>query len=328
MSNDWLFEKRVRNIFMPMKIIESALETSIYVANMRASGQKIGFVPTLGGLHKGHQLLMQKAREENDVVVISIFLNPMQFRKKQFIEYPSDFEQDKTIAQKTDIDLIFHPSVDEMFPFVKRIDDFFRFQNDEFRMRDNKRFVVEPKDKNGIDNLIRVPSTLVEQLDGKLHPWCFDGSATIVYKLFQILQPNRAYFGEKDIQQLAILWKMAETYFPSLKVVGVPTLREADGLAFSSRNALLSDEQRQIALNVHSALRHGESLIRRGEFEAFLVLSAMKEIIKVQSLVNIDYIDIVDKKSLKPVSQISGSIILYVAFFINGIRLIDTLIVD
>jgi pantoate--beta-alanine ligase len=310
-----------------MKIIESALEASAYIADMKANGKKIGFVPTLGGLHKGHQLLMQRAREENDVVVISIFLNPMQFRKKQFIEYPSDFDQDKTIAQKN-IDMIFHPSVDEMFPFVKHIDDFFRFQNDEFRMRDNKHFVIEPKDKNGIDNLLRVPSTLVEQLDGKLHPWCFDGSATIVYKLFQILQPDNAYFGEKDIQQLAILWKMAETYFPYIKVVGVPTLREADGLAFSSRNTLLSDEQRQVALNVHSALRQGESLIRKGKSEALLVLNAMKEIIKAQSLVNIDYIDIVDKKSLKPVSQISDSIILYVAFFINGIRLIDTLIVD
>ncbi len=311
-----------------MKIIESALEASAYIADMRASGQKIGFVPTLGGLHKGHKLLMQRAREENEVVVISIFLNPMQFRKKQFIEYPSDFELDRTIAQKTDIDMIFHPPVDELFPFVKHIDDFFRFQNDEFRMRDNKHFVIEPKDKNGIDNLLRVPSTLVEQLDGKLHPWFFDGSATIVYKLFQILQPDNAYFGEKDIQQLAILWKMAETYFPYLKVVGVPTLREADGLAFSSRNVLLSDEQCQVALNVHSALRHGESLIRTGESEALLVLNAMKEIIKAQSLVKIDYIDIVDKKSLKPVSQISDGIILYVAFFINGIRLTDTLIVD
>ena len=311
-----------------MKIIESALKASTYIAKIKARNQKIGFVPTLGGLHKGHQLLMQKAREQNDVAVISIFLNPMQFSKKQFIEYPSDFELDKAIAQKKLMELIFRPTVDEMFPSVRHLDDFFRFQNDEFKARDPEHFVIETKEQNGIDDLIRVPNEMVYQLDGKLHPWFFDASATIVYKLFKILQPNHAYFGEKDIQQLAIIIKMAETYFPAIKVIGIPTLRDTDGLAFSSRNVKLSDEQRRIALKVYHALRHGENLIKKGESEARIVLNAMKKIIKAQYLLEIDYIDIVDKKSLKPVNQINNAVILYVAFFVNSIRLTDTLIIN
>ena len=305
-----------------MKIIESASKASTYIAEIKAKGKKIGFVPTLGGLHKGHQSLMQKALKENEITIISIFLNPMQFRKKQYLEYPSDFEQDKVLAQQ--IDMIFHPDVTEMFQSVKNHDDFFRFQNEECQERLTEYFLIE--EKNGIDNLIRVPSTLVHQLDGKLHPWFFDGAATIVSRLFKILQPDNAYFGEKDIQQLAILQKMAKTYFPDIKVIGVPTLREADGLAFSSRNVLLSDEQRQSALNVSRALRHGENLIKQGELSAPTVLNAIKEHIKAP--VKIDYIDIVDKKSLKPVHQISEAIILYIAFFLNHIRLTETLIVD
>jgi pantoate--beta-alanine ligase len=305
-----------------MKIIEYASKASAYIAEIKANGKKIGFVPTLGGLHKGHQSLMQKALRENDVTIISIFLNPMQFRKKQYLEYPSDFEQDKMIAQQ--IDMIFHPDVTEMFQSVNNDDNFFRFQNDECQGRLAEDFLIE--EKNDIDHLIRVPSALVHQLDGKLHPWVFDGSATIVSRLFKILQPDKAYFGEKDIQQLAILQKMAKTYFPDIKVIGVPTRREADGLAFSSRNVLLSDEQRQSALSVCRALRQGENLIKKGELSAPIVLNAIKELIKTP--VKIDYIDIVDKKSLKPVHQISDAIVLYVAFFLNHIRLTDTLIVD
>ncbi len=310
-----------------MKIIESVSQANAYVADIKATGQTIGFVPTLGGLHKGHQLLMQRAHEENEVTVISIFLNPMQFRKKQFLAYPSDFEQDKLIAKKTHVDMIFHPNVEEMYQQVKQIDDFFQFQADDAQQRDNERFVIE--DSYGIDNVIRVPSSLVCCLDGKMHPWFFDGSATVVYRLFKILQPNHAYFGEKDIQQLAIIMKMATDYFHEIKVVGVPTLREADGLAFSSRNVLLSGEQRQSALNVYGALKRGEKLVKAGESDSQIVLNAMTKIIEAtQPVVEIDYIDIIDKKSLKSVKKISNDIILYIAFFLSGIRLTDTLIVD
>jgi len=310
-----------------MKIIESASQASVYVADIKASGQTIGFVPTLGGLHKGHQLLMQKAREENDVTLISLFLNPMQFRKKQFLEYPSDFELDKLIAKEMNVDMIFHPTVEEMYQHVTQIDSFFKFQQQEFTQRHLEHFVVEEKNQHGIDNLIRVPSSLVYQLDGKIHPWFFDASATIVYRLFKILQPNRAYFGEKDIQQLAIITKMAEARFPDIEVVGVPTRRDADNLAFSSRNVLLSAEQRQSALSVYRAIKHGENLIKEGETDADIVLNTMTEIIEAQPLVKIDYIDIVDNKSLESVKRVSDDIILYVAFFLNGIRLTDTIIV-
>ena len=312
---------------MNMKIIESVSQASTYVAELKKNGQTIGFVPTLGGLHPGHQLLMQRAREENDVILISIFLNPMQFRKKQFDAYPSDFEQDQRVAKVSQVDIIFHPTVKEMFPFVEQNDDFFKSQENELINRDRAHFVKETKTKNGIDNLISVPENLVYRLDGTMHPWVFDGAATIVYKLFKVLQPHNAYFGEKDIQQLAILTNMAASYFPDIKVVGVPTLRDGDQLAFSSRNVLLSAEQRQSALSVYHALQHGEQLIRSGESNTHMVLKAMTEMIKAQPLVQIDYIDIVEKRSLQSLRQIKDDTILYAAFFIKGIRLTDTLIV-
>ena len=301
-----------------MKIITSASQASTEIAKLQASGKTIGLVPTLGGLHKGHQLLMQRSSEENDITVISIFLNPMQFRKKQFLEYPSDFEQDKLIAQKTNVSIIFHPSVKEMYPNISEMDDFFKYQTD-FKRRDEKKFVIE-------DNIIHVASNLVYHLDGKIHPWVFDGSTTIVSKLFKVLHPNRAYFGEKDFQQLAILTKMAAIYFPKIKVLGVPTLRDADGLAFSSRNVLLSDTQRQSALCVCHALQSAENMIKTGETEAKIVLDTI--IKAISPLVKIDYIDIINKKTLEPITKISDDIVLYVAFFLNEIRLTETVIVS
>ncbi len=290
-----------------LKIIESIAEAQSYV-----SGKQIGLVPTLGGLHKGHQSLIEQANKENDVTVLSIFLNPMQFRQPQFLAYPSDFEQDKIVARQTNVDMIFHPSVDEIFPNVK---DFAKFQADEFQQRDS--FVIEAQN-NGIDNVVRVPANLVYRLDGKLHPWVFDGAATIVYKLFEILSPHRAYFGEKDIQQLAILKSMAKLYFPKIDVVAVPTLRDDDGLAFSSRNSLLSKQQRDAALKVHHALRHGEQLIKHGESDYNLVLDTIKASIAEEKLIKIDHLEILSDQD----------VILYIAFFVNDIRLIDSFVVN
>ncbi|MCP4700657.1 MAG: pantoate--beta-alanine ligase [Gammaproteobacteria bacterium] len=310
-----------------MKIIKLASEANRYVADIKSSGREIGFVPTLGGLHKGHQLLMQRACEENDVTVISTFLNPMQFRKKQFIEYPKDFEEDKLAAEEADVAMMFHPSIEEMFRTVQKTDCLFDFQNDNFPNRCNDRFVIETKDKNGIDNLVRVPSNLLYRLDGILHPWFFDGSATIVYRLFNILRPTRTYFGEKDIQQVAIISKLIDACFPDIQMASVPTLREADGLAFSSRNVLLSKEQRCSALSVYLALKHGENLIMEGESDREAILTKIKAIIATESAIIIDYLDIVDRRSLEPAERIHGDAILYAAFFLDTIRLTDTVIV-
>jgi pantoate--beta-alanine ligase len=310
-----------------MKIIESASEARAYFAKIRKKGQTIGFVPTLGGLHKGHQLLMERAGQENNVVVLSIFLNPMQFRKKQYFAYPSDFEQDVFVAKKMNVEVIFHPSVAEMFTKVQALDEIFQFQTETVERRDSENFVID--ESHGIDNLIRVPSNLVYCLDGKLHPWVFDGSTTIVCRFFDILQPDKAYFGEKDIQQLTILTKMAAVYFPEIEIIGVPTLRETDGLAFSSRNVLLSEKERRTALGVYEAMKSGEQQIRQGEYNSKIVLNGVIEFIQtLKPVVEIDYIDIVDKSSLAPVEQIQNDVILYVAFFLNGIRLTDTLIIS
>jgi len=310
-----------------MKIIESASKARAYFAEIKTKGQTIGFVPTLGGLHKGHQLLMERAHQENDVVVLSIFLNPMQFRKKQYFAYPSDFEQDKIVAKHQNVDVIFHPTVAEMFTKVQALDEIFQFQIEEAKQRDSENFIID--ESHGIDELIRVPSNLVYCLDGKMHPWVFDGSTTIVHRFFDILQPHKAYFGEKDIQQLAILTKMAAVYFPEIEVIGVPTLRETDGLAFSSRNVLLSKEERRAALGVYEAIKSGEQQIRQGEIDSHLILNLIIELIKkLQPVVEIDYIEIVDKNTLAPVEHINDDVILYVAFFLNGIRLTDTLIIS
>lgn len=310
-----------------MKIIESASKARAYLTEIQTKGQTIGFVPTLGGLHKGHQLLMERARQENEVVVLSIFLNPMQFRKKQYFAYPSDFEQDKFIAKQMNVDVIFHPSVAEMFTKVQALDDIFQFQTEEFKQRDSEHFVID--ESHGIDELIRVPSNLVYCLDGKLHPWVFDGSTTIVHRFLKILQPDKAYFGEKDIQQLAILTKMAAVYFPEIEIIGVPTLRENDGLAFSSRNVLLSEKQRRAALGVYEAIKSGETQIRQGESDSKIILNKIRQFIKtLKPVVEIDYIEIVDKNTLAAVKEIDDDVILYVAFFLNGIRLTDTLIIS
>jgi pantoate--beta-alanine ligase len=309
-----------------MKIIESVSEARAYFAKLKKTGQTIGFVPTLGGLHKGHELLMARARQANTVIVLSIFLNPMQFRKTQYLAYPSDFEQDKLIAKQNNVDVIFHPSVTAMFPQIQTLDDIFQFQTEEVQQRDFQNFVIDKNHK--IDQLIRVPANIVNCLDGKLHSWVFDGSTTIVYKFFDILQPHKAYFGEKDIQQLAILSKMATKYFPEIEIIGIPTLRETDGLAYSSRNVLLSNQERQSALGVYKAIKSGELEIRQGESNSQIILNKIIEFIKtLQPVVEIDYIDIVDKKTLTPVKQIYNTVILYIAFFLNGIRLTDTLII-
>ncbi len=309
-----------------MRIFNYIKEIQDFITGKKENGLTIGFVATLGGLHSGHQTLMRKAKSENDITIISLFLNPMQFRKQQFLNYPCDFAQDKYIAQQTNIEAIFYPAITEMFPYVTTIEKFFRCQNELILERDLNNFTIKAKNDIDIDNIVYVPHKLVNSLDGKLHNWSFDGAATIVYKLFQAIQPDCAYFGEKDIQQLIILQQMAEVYFPAIKVIGVPTLREVDGLPFSSRNSLLSPQAHQIALTATKSIIHGKNMIEKGERQKNIVINEIKAIIASQAEIKIDYLDIVDKYSLQPIEQIKDDIILYIAFFVNQVRLTDTLI--
>ena len=298
-----------------MNIITSADQARCTLNELKTKGYTIGFVPTLGGLHKGHQLLMQRSCEENDITVISIFLNPLQFRKQQFLAYPSDFNQDQRIATESKVDIIFHPSVAEMYPH----NDFFFGKTDDLTHRDPEKFIIDK-------GIMKVSSNLVNRLDGKMHPWVFDGAATIVHKFLGLLQPNRAYFGEKDFQQLAILTKMARIYFPHITIVGIPTLRDTDGLAFSSRNVLLSNQQRQSALSVCHALKQAKRKILAGETTSKNILNLILKAISPE--ITIDYIEIITQNTLAPVIHIHEDIVLYVAFFINSIRLTETLIVN
>ena len=188
-----------------MKIINSVSEMQEYVKGIKNKGKSIGFVPTLGFLHKGHQSLMERARKENDILIVSIFVNPLQFRKDKFEQYPRDLEMDKRLAEESKADIIFAPTVEEIFPSYRSIELLCRFQSEDYKNRLSNEFSIDRSYESDLQDLIRVPANLVFKMDGKLFPQHFDGVATIVFKLFKVIEPDGAYFGEKDIQQLAII---------------------------------------------------------------------------------------------------------------------------
>lgn len=310
-----------------MKIVKSISEMSEYVSGMKRRGKSIGFVPTLGSLHKGHRSLMKKAGDDNDILVISIFVNPLQFKKKQFEEYPVDLEGDKNIAKEMGVDVIFHPSVEEVFPSVSPIDDLFEFQLAGPDGRQSNSFSFETFAKSGL-KIIRVPENLCNKMDGKNFPWHFDGVATIVFKLFEIITPHKAYFGEKDIQQLTIIHRLVKDFNFDVIIESMPTVREIDGLAFSSRNSLLSSEQRKSALIIYSALKKGEGMVQNGEEGPMEILNEMEKIVRSGPLVSIEHIDVLESNTLETAKRIIGTIILYVSVKISEIRLTDCLIID
>ena len=273
-----------------MQVTKTVEETRKQIKQWKKEGKTIGLVPTMGFLHEGHASLIRKCREQNDIVVVSDFVNPTQFGPNEDLEaYPRDFERDSKLCESLGADLIFAPSPEDMY-------------------HDPHAFV-------SID-------TLSETLCGKTRPIHFKGVCTVVTKLFHIVAPDRAYFGEKDAQQLAIIRKMVKDLNFDIEIVGCPIVREEDGLAKSSRNTYLNDKERQAALCPSRAVKTGKEVIYTGA-DAKEVLNPMKAIIEAEPLARIDYVMMVDALTMQPIEKADRDVLVAMAVYIGKTRLID-----
>ena len=273
-----------------MQVTKTVEETRKQIKQWKKEGKTIGLVPTMGFLHEGHASLIRKCREQNDIVVVSDFVNPTQFGPNEDLEaYPRDFERDSKLCESLGADLIFAPSPEDMY-------------------HDPHAFV-------SID-------TLSETLCGKTRPIHFKGVCTVVTKLFHIVAPDRAYFGEKDAQQLAIIRKMVKDLNFDIEIVGCPIVREEDGLAKSSRNTYLNEEERRAALCLSRAVKTGKEVIYTGA-DAKEVLNPMKAIIEAEPLARIDYVMMVDALTMQPIEKADRDVLVAMAVYIGKTRLID-----
>jgi len=265
-------------------------EVRAQVAKWQAEGKSVGLVPTMGFLHAGHGSLIKKAVKQNDEVIVSDFVNPTQFGPNEDLEsYPRDFEADKNFCTKLGASLIFNPEPDEMY--------------------DRPRAYVSIEE-------------LSDGLCGARRPIHFKGVCTVVSKLFNITKANRAYFGEKDAQQLAIIKKMVKDLNFDIEIIGCPIVREEDGLAMSSRNTYLSAEERKAALCLSRAIKAGKENIKEGMSTKQLT-SLMAEVIEAEPLAKIDYIEAVDGEMLQNIEKVEGNVLVAMAVYIGNTRLID-----
>ncbi len=276
-----------------MNIVKTIQEVREHVRQWRKEGLSVGLVPTMGYLHEGHESLIRRAVAENDRVVVSVFVNPMQFGPKEDLaSYPRDIDADSRLCEAAGASLIFHPEPEEMYE-----EGFCSFV-----------------DMTGLTNA----------LCGLSRPVHFRGVCTVVNKLFNIVMPDRAYFGEKDAQQLAVVKRMVKDLNMDIEIVGCPIIREADGLAKSSRNTYLSPESRKQAVILSKSVFMAKQMILDGERDAAKVKKAMTDMINTMPLADIDYVEIVDVNTMKNIDKIEGDILCAIAVNIGGeARLID-----
>lgn len=280
-----------------MNIVTTIEEVRAQVRAWRKEGLTVGLVPTMGYLHEGHQSLIARSVADNDRTVVSDFVNPIQFGPSEDLAtYPRDIDRDAALCEATGADLIFHPEADEMYA-----PDFCTYVD--------------------MDHLTK-------GLCGASRPIHFRGVCTVVSKLFHIVQPDRAYFGQKDAQQLAVIRRMVRDLNMPLDIIGCPIIREADGLAKSSRNTYLSVEERQAALCLSRGLNKGKAAVEAGETDAAKVKAIITAEIEAEPLSRIDYVEIVDWNNLEPVDSTAGSILAAVAVYIGKTRLIDNFIIE
>ena len=273
-----------------MQITKTVEQTRKLIKAWKKEGKTIGLVPTMGFLHEGHASLIKKCREENDIVVVSDFVNPTQFGPNEDLEaYPRDFKRDSELCESLKADLIFNPDPENMY--------------------------CDPQSYVNIDLLSMT-------LCGKSRPVHFKGVCTVVAKLFNIITPDRAYFGQKDAQQLAIIRKMVQDLNFDIEIIGCPIVRESDGLAKSSRNTYLNCEERKVALCLSKAVKEGQNVIFQGCL-ASDVIKAMQKVIESQPLAKIDYISVVDALTMQPVKKVDRNVLIAMAVYIGKTRLID-----
>lgn len=273
-----------------MKVTKTVDETRALVKAWKKEGKTVGLVPTMGYLHEGHASLIKRCRQENDIVVVSVFVNPTQFGPNEDLEaYPRDFNRDSALCESLGADLVFHPEPEDMY--------------------------IDPCAYVSID-------TLSQNLCGKTRPIHFKGVCTVVSKLFHIAEPDRAYFGQKDAQQLAIIKKMVQDLNFDVKVVGCPIIREEDGLAKSSRNTYLNEEERRAALCLSKAVRKGQEIIAK-DMDSEAVLKEMRAVIEAEPLAKIDYVSMVDALTMQDVEKVDRDVLVAMAVYIGKTRLID-----
>lgn len=276
-----------------MQIVHTVAEVREEIKKQRSKDKTIGFVPTMGFLHEGHLSLMREARLQTDYVVVSIFVNPTQFGPNEDLaSYPRDFERDASLCTSAEVDLIFAPSVEEMYP-------------------------------EGYSTFVDCEGEITKRLCGASRPTHFKGVTSVVSKLFNIVLPDKAFFGQKDAQQVAVIEKMVRDLNYNLEIVPCPIVREADGLAMSSRNTYLNESERREALVLSQALKLAKALIDEGERSAEVLIQNMKKKIDESSSATIDYISIVDAGTLDPLETLNDDFLVALAVKIGKTRLID-----
>ncbi len=280
-----------------MKAAKTIKSVRKLVKSARDKGSKIGFVPTMGALHIGHISLIKKAAKECDFTIVSIFVNPTQFGPgEDFKKYPRPFKSDLAICRKASVDVVFAPSPQEMYK------------------KENLTWVNVEK--------------LTEPLCGRSRPGHFRGVVTVCAKLFNIVTPDVAYFGQKDAQQAIVIKRMVADLNMPIKIVIYPTVRQADGLAESSRNKYLSEQQKKDATCIYKVLKKSESLIRAGTTKSKTIIDEMKKVLNQVPSIEIEYISIVDAETLQSIEKITGRVLTAVAVKIGSTRLIDNIVVD
>lgn len=279
-----------------MRLVRTIPELREILAEERRAGS-IGLVPTMGYLHQGHLSLVEASRAQNRFTVMSIFVNPTQFGPgEDFARYPRDLERDRAMAEAAGVDLLFHPDAAEMYPA-------------------------------GYRTYVTVEG-LSERLCGRFRPGHFRGVATVVSKLFHLVQPRRAYFGQKDAQQVAVLRKMVRDLDFDLEIVVCPTVREPDGLALSSRNVYLSPAERQAATVLSRALSWAQDRVREGEREAAVLLAGMRRVLEAEPLCRLEYLEVVDAENLEPLAHLGGDVLIALAAYFGKTRLIDNAVLE
>ena len=282
---------------MKVTVTRTPAEVKEVIKDWKKQGYSIGLVPTMGYLHEGHGSLIKRAVEENDKVMVSVFVNPIQFGPNEDLEtYPRDFDADLKMIESLGADMVFHPEPSDMYA-------------------------------SDFSTTISVAG-VSENLCGARRPGHFNGVCTVVTKLFNLSEADRAYFGQKDAQQLAVVRRMVRDLNANIEIIGCPIIREDDGLAKSSRNTYLSSEERKAATVLNKALCAGKQMVEEGEKSALTVKSRIEDIISKEPLAKIDYVEITDWNSIEPVDIIDGSILCAIAVYIGNTRLIDNFIYE
>jgi pantoate--beta-alanine ligase len=280
-----------------MQIIRETKAMQQYAEEQRRAGRSVGLVPTMGALHEGHLSLIRRCRADNDVAVMTLFVNPVQFdRKDDLARYPRNLDRDADLASAAGADAIFHPAVEEMYP-------------------------------RGYATYVTVEG-LTDRWEGAARPGHFRGVATVCAKLFAACRPHRAYFGQKDYQQSLVIRRLVADLNLGLEIVVLPTVREADGLALSSRNALLGPEERRQAVVLSQALGAARAAVKAGERDAEKLRGEIEARIRAVPLAAVDYVAVCDPDTLHPLTQLSGPAVALVAVRFGAVRLIDNVRLD